>query len=201
MDGMEDPDGDLLARLQAGDEAAFAALVRRYQPSLLRLACSLVGSQAVAEEAVQDTWLGVVRGVERFEGRATFKTWLFRILVNRARSALGRERRDEPLVTDAGPVVPPARFGPDGAWAIPPAPWTDEADDRLVAEQLARRARACLEELPASQRQAILLRDLEGLAPADVCQVLGVTEGNLRVLLHRGRAKVRGMLDAEMGKV
>jgi RNA polymerase sigma-70 factor (ECF subfamily) len=197
---VEVPDPELLRRLLDGDEAAFSTLVRRYQSSLLRLAGSLVGSRAIAEEAVQDTWVGVIRGVERFEGRSSFKTWLFRILVNRARSAATREHRTESLDGDDLPAVARDRFGANGAWAAAPSVWADEAEDRLVAEKLARRARAFLEDLPQAQRQAILLRDVEGLAAVEVCETLGVTGGNLRVLLHRGRAKLRNMLEAEIGK-
>jgi RNA polymerase sigma-70 factor (ECF subfamily) len=196
---VEDPDRDLLGRLRAGEEAAFAALVRRYQPGLLRLACSMLDSRAVAEEAVQDTWLAVVRGLERFEGRSTVKTWLFHILANRARSAGRREHWAE-QVADSGAVVASDRFGPDGAWVRPPAPWADEVENRVVAQQLARRARVCLADLPVRQRQAVLLRDVEGLSAVEVCSVLGVSEGNLRVLLHRGRARVRAMLEDECGR-
>lgn len=195
---MEGADHDLLDRLRAGDEGAFAALVRRYQPSLLRLACSLVDNRAVAEEAVQDTWLGVVRGVDRFEGRSSVKTWLFRILANRTRSAASRERRAE--VEGSDPVSAAGWFGRSGAWGFPPSSWAEEVEDRLVAEQLAQRARTCLDRLPDTQRQAVLLRDVEGLSPEEVCATLGISSGNLRVLLHRGRARIRDMLDAEMGK-
>lgn len=197
-----DADADLLARLRAGDESAFAALVERYQSRLLRLAQSLVSSRAVAEEAVQDTWLGVVRGIDRFEGHSTLKTWLFRILVNRARTAGAKEHRTptEPLGDDGEPAVPADRFDGGGAWATPPEVWSDAADDRLVAAQLAKRVRECLDVLPPAQREVVLLRDVEGLPPADVCTVLGVTDGHQRVLLHRGRAKVRRLLEAEMGK-
>jgi RNA polymerase sigma-70 factor (ECF subfamily) len=201
---VEDADADLLGRLRAGDETAFATLVRRYQPRLLRLAESLVGSRAVAEEAVQDTWLGVVRGVERFEGHSTFKTWLFHILVNRARSAGAREHRGapppEPLPTDREPTVPAACFDKTGAWASPPEVWAESVEDRLVASQLARRVRICLDELPVGQRKVVLLRDVEGLPSDQVSRVLGITDGHQRVLLHRGRAKVRRMLEAEIGK-
>jgi RNA polymerase sigma-70 factor (ECF subfamily) len=195
---VDDPDQDLLERLRAGDEAAFAVLVRRYQPSLLRLACSMLDSASVAEEAVQDTWLAVVRGLERFEGRSTVKTWLFHILANRARSAGRRERRAEGTDAGRGGVVPADWFGPDGTWASPPRAWSDEVEDRMVAERLAKRARACVDGLPAAQRQAVLLRDVEGLSSVEVCAVLGVSAGHLRVLLHRGRARVRAMLEAEM---
>lgn len=200
MCAVEDPDADLLSRLRSGDESAFAALVRRYHSGLLAVARSMVDSWAVAEEAVQDTWLAVVRGVERFEGRSTFKTWMFRILANRCRSAAAKERRAPTATSDDGAVVPADRFGPAGAWTTPPLPWAEEAEDRLVAEQLADRARACLDGLPAAQRQAVLLRDVEGLDAAEVCAVLGVTAGHLRVLLHRGRARVRAMLESEMVK-
>jgi RNA polymerase sigma-70 factor, ECF subfamily len=197
---VEDADADLVARLRAGDEKAFATLVRRYQSRLLRLAESVVGNRAVAEEAVQDTWLGVVRGIERFEGAATLKTWLFRILVNRARSAGGHERRTEPLAPDGEPALPADRFDRGGAWASPPEAWAELAEDRVVAEQLAKRVRMCLEELPGQQREAVLLRDVEGLPCAEVGAVLGLTDGHVRVLLHRGRAKVRRLLEVEMGK-
>jgi RNA polymerase sigma-70 factor (ECF subfamily) len=194
-----DSDSELLDRLRAGDEQAFAVLVRRYQAHLLRLACSLVDNRSVAEEAVQDTWMGVVRGIERFEGRSSVKTWLFRILVNRTRSAAGREHRAEPAASETQTRLD-ERFDRSGAWLSPPASWAEDAEDRLVAEDLARRARACLDRLPVSQRQAVLLRDVDGMSAEEVCSTLGISDGNLRVLLHRGRARVRGMLDAEMGK-
>jgi RNA polymerase sigma-70 factor (ECF subfamily) len=196
---MVDDDAVLLARVREGDQDAFAALVRRYQPRLLRLAESLVGSRAVAEEAVQDTWLGVVRGVERFEGQSSFKTWLFRILVNRARTAGGREPRVEPLFGRGEGLEPAERFDRRGAWAVPPEPWADAVDDRLVARQVAKRVRSCLAELPAGQRDSVLLRDVEGLPAEQVCAILGISGGNLRVLLHRGRARVRRALEAELG--
>jgi RNA polymerase sigma-70 factor (ECF subfamily) len=193
-------DGELVARLRAGDEAAFTTLVDRYHASLLRLATALVANRAVAEEVVQDTWLGVVRGIERFEGRSSLKTWLFRILVNRARSAGGREHRHATARLAPEPAVPPERFGADGRWADPPAVWAEEAEERLAAEQMAGRVRACLDELPPAQRQVILLRDVEGLPPAEVCTALGISDGNQRVLLHRARSRVRRILEREMGK-
>jgi RNA polymerase sigma-70 factor (ECF subfamily) len=189
-----DDDVGLVERLRAGDEEAFAQLVRRYQPAMLRLAESTVGSRAVAEEVCQETWLAVVRGVERFEGRSSFKTWLFPVLINRARSSAGREQRAGS--PDGGTVE---RFDAGGAWAQPPVPWSDRVDDRLVAEWLARRVHQLLPTLPAQQRQVVVLRDIEGVGPADVTTLLGITEGNQRVLLHRGRAKLREWLSAEMG--
>ena len=187
---------ELVDRLRAGDESAFVALVGLYQPRLLRLAEATVGSRAVAEEVTQDTWLAVFRGVERFEGRSSFKTWLFHILLNRARSAASREQRagrpDEGIVED--------RFDRAGAWATPPEPWADRVDDRLVAEHLASRVQQLLSELPAGQREVVVLRDVEGLSPRDVASLVGVSDGNQRVLLHRGRARLRQLLAADVGK-
>jgi RNA polymerase sigma-70 factor (ECF subfamily) len=160
-----------------------------------------VPSRAVAEEVVQETWLGVVRGVERFEGRSSVKTWLFRILVNQARSAGAREGRSIPVDFGHEPAVPSGRFGRDGTWASPPEAWTDEADERISAQALARRIGPLLSTLPEAQRQVFLLRDVEGLTAAEVCDSLGLSEGNQRVLLHRARSRMRGMLEAEMGKV
>src|SRR5262245_7222003 len=158
-------DRELVERLQAGDEAAFVELVRTYQTRLQRLAENVVSSRSVAEEVVQDTWLAVLRGVDRFEGRSTFKTWLFHILLNRARSAAGKEHRAPPLADDdLG-----ERFDANGAWATPPVPWAEEAEDRLVAQHLVDRVRMMLPELPEAQRQVLLLRDIEGVPASDVC--------------------------------
>jgi RNA polymerase sigma-70 factor (ECF subfamily) len=192
-------DADLVTRLRQGDEDAFVALVERYQGPLLRLAETMVPSRAVAEEVVQETWLGVVRGIGSFEGRSSLRTWLFHILVNRARSTGAHEQRRTALRKDRVSAVDPARFGRDGGWVQPPTPWPDEVDDRMAAVVLAERIRARLPELPQRQRQVVTLRDLEGLAAPDVCQLLGITEVNQRVLLHRGRSRIRGMLDAELG--
>lgn len=188
-----DDDGALVARLQAGDEAAFADLVRRYQPQLLRLAEATVGSRAVAQEVTQDTWLAVVRGVDRFEGRSSFKTWLFHILLNRARTTAGKEQRAGRPAEDAA-----ERFDASGAWADPPEPWSDRAEDQLVARQLAQRVTQLLPRLPDAQRRVVLLRDVDGLPAPEVCQLLGLTEGNQRVLLHRGRARLRALLEGEV---
>jgi RNA polymerase sigma-70 factor, ECF subfamily len=188
-----DDDAVLVDRLRAGDESAFVALIELYQPRLLRLAEVTVGSRAVAEEVTQDTWLAVVRGVERFEGRSSFKTWLFHILLNRARSTAGRELRagrPERVVDE--------RFDRSGAWIAPPEPWADRADDRVVAASLAARVQELLPQLPDGQRQVVVLRDLEGLSAGDVASLVGISDGNQRVLLHRGRAQLRQLLSAEM---
>jgi RNA polymerase sigma-70 factor (ECF subfamily) len=190
-----DADIDLVERMRAGDESAFAELVLIYQPRLLRLAEATVGRRDVAEETCQDTWLAVVRGVDRFEGRSSFKTWLFHILVNRARTTAGQEQRaGRPA---AGHDI--ERFNARGAWADPPTPWSDAVDDRLSAEQLADRVHKLLPSLPEQQRTVVMLRDVEGLGAGDVMSLLGVSDGNQRVLLHRGRAKLRELLSAEVG--
>jgi RNA polymerase sigma-70 factor (ECF subfamily) len=195
-----DPDAELLDRLRAGDERAFVVLVGRYHEPMLRLAASFVPSTAVAEEVVQDTWLAVLRGLERFEGRSSLKTWLFRILVNRARSTGTREQRSVP-VADPEPAVDPERFGPAGAWADPPEHWIEAAEARMEAGKLADRIRAWIDELPARQREVVLLRDVEGMTSDEVCSVLELTGVNQRVLLHRGRSRLRQLLEDEFGEV
>jgi RNA polymerase sigma-70 factor, ECF subfamily len=194
-----DEDTELLQRLRAGEEQAFVILVRRYHDSMLRLASSFVPSRAVAEEVVQDTWMGVLRGIGGFEGRSSFRTWLFRILVNRARTAGERERRSV-AIGDAGPAVDQSRFDEAGAWAAPPEQWIDDIDDRLRAGKLADRIRSAIEELPARQREVVTLRDVEGLSSDEVCHVLEITDGNQRVLLHRGRSRVRQVLETDFGR-
>lgn len=188
---------ELVDRLRAGDEDAFVTLVRRHHSGLIRLASSYVPNRDVAEEVVQEAWLGVVRGIEKFEGRSSLKTWLYRIVVNRARSAGVREHRETPadLTESNGPSE---RFGSDGSWVEPPVPWTEQVDDRLTAVALNGRIRDCLDTLPDGQRQVVTLRDIDGLTPGETCAVLGISEANQRVLLHRGRARLRGLLDAEM---
>lgn len=188
-------DEELVAKLRSGDEAAFAMLVRAHHGALVRLATTIVGSRAVADEVVQDTWLAVVRGVDRFEGRSSLRTWLFRILVNRARTTAGKERRAESVAD-----IDSDRFDATGVWAAPPVPWADQVDDRLVAQQLAPLARTAIDTLPDAQRQVLLLRDVEGLAAADVAELLGLSDGNQRVLLHRARARVRSELEAKLGR-
>jgi RNA polymerase sigma-70 factor (ECF subfamily) len=189
-----DPDTTLLDALRAGDERAFATLVSTHHTSLLRFAESMVRSRAVAEEVVQDTWLGVVRGIDRFEGRSSVKTWLFHILANRARTAGVREARSVPL---GDPLE--GRFTAAGEWSTPPEPWSDAVDARVVAEKLAARVHQLLPELPPGPRQVLVLRDVEGLDASTVCDLLGISAGNQRVLLHRARTQVRNLLEAEIG--
>jgi RNA polymerase sigma-70 factor (ECF subfamily) len=189
-------DVELLERLRAGDEAAFGTLVTRYQQPMLRLARTMVPSSAVAEETVQDTWMGVVRGIDRFEGRSSFKTWLFRILANRARTAGSREPSHASL--DALPAVPSGRFTSRGQWADPIDRWVEATDDRLDAATWVPTLRSALDGLPDRQRQVVLLRDVEGLSGEEACAILNITAGNQRILLHRGRAQLRLALEADM---
>ena len=193
-----DDDDELVARLRAGDEAAFVTLVESYHTPLLRLASTFVPNRATAEEVVQDTWLGVVRGIGAFEGRSSLKTWLFRILVNRARSTGVRERRHLTVDPDWTEAVPPERFDPGGHWSDPPAPWTDDAEERIVAHQMVERITAHLADLPEAQRQVVVLRDFECLPAPEVCHLLGITEANQRVLLHRGRSRIRSLLESDL---
>jgi RNA polymerase sigma-70 factor (ECF subfamily) len=190
-------DSELVARLRQGDEHAFVMLVGQYQKPLLRLARSMVDNEAVAEEAVQDTWMSVVKGIDRFEARSSLKTWLFRILVNRVRSAHAGEERRTPR---RAPSVDPSFFDRSGQWIRPVSPWDDEVDDRVVAASVAPALRKALDLLPSRQREVVLLRDVEGLSGEEASDVLGIRPGNQRVLLHRGRAGLREMLAAQMGR-
>ncbi len=194
-----DEDGELVERLRVGEEQAFVALVSRHHAAMLRLARSFVSSTAIAEEVVQDTWVGVLRGLDDFAGRSTFRTWLLRILVNRARSTGVRERRSV-AVGDAGPVVDRARFDASGAWMSPPQHWIEDSDNRMLAEALAENIQRTLDELPPRQREVVLLRDVDGLTGQEVCEVLEISEANQRVLLHRGRSQLRQALESEMGR-
>jgi RNA polymerase sigma-70 factor, ECF subfamily len=200
LPAMEPPESDeaLLRGLRAGDEQAFGTLVDRYYGSMIRLALSFVRSRAVAEEVVQDTWLAMLRGLGAFQGRSSLKTWLFSILVNRARTTGAREARSVP-VADAGPVVDASRFGPSGAWAEPPEHWIEEAESRVDAEKLRHLLRTAIDALPARQREVVLLRDVEELTSTEVCEVLAISEANQRVLLHRGRGKLRQAIESALG--
>jgi RNA polymerase sigma-70 factor, ECF subfamily len=201
----------LLQTLRRGDEAAFAELVDAYSPALLRLAMTYVRTADVAEEVVQETWMGLIRGIERFEGRCSLKSWLFTILRNTAISRGERERHSMPMSSlasdeDDGPVIDPDRFLPadhsrfPGHWAIGPTAWPVPEDGLMAAETRDVIARA-IRELPPAQRAVIALRDVEGWPPEEVCEALEVTDGNQRVLLHRARTKVRATLEAYYGAV
>ena len=194
-----DSDEGLLERLRSGDEQAFVLLVRRHQPAMLRLARTFVPNVAVAEEVVQDTWLAVLRGVDRFEGRSALRSWLFAILVNTARASGVRERRSVPI-DDPGPAVDASRFDDAGHWRSAPEHWVEAAADRDRAAKIAARIRTAVTDLPARQAQVVTLRDIEGLTSEQVCDLLELSEGNQRVLLHRGRSRLRQIIEDEFGR-
>jgi RNA polymerase sigma-70 factor, ECF subfamily len=196
-------DQQLLEALRRGDEAAFARLVTSYQSALTRLALTFVGERSVAEEVVQDTWVAVLQGLDRFAGRSSLKTWIFRILMNRARTRGAREGRSVPFADlaateDAGaPSIDPSAFWPPdhpqrpGAWVSYPRPWSRTPESSALDGELQRVIRDAVDALPPAQRTVLTLRDIAGWDSDEVCNELAITETNQRVLLHRGRAKVR----------
>jgi RNA polymerase sigma-70 factor, ECF subfamily len=204
---LPDSDAGLLERLRSGDEAAFMTLVDGHAPAMLRVA-SMYVPRAVAEEVVQDTWLGVLNGIERFEGRSSLKTWIFSILMNRVRTQAQRERRTVPfsaIALDAALADEPAldsdRFlgadHPDGAyhWAKPPQPWGDSPEERLLSAEARSEIQRAIDALPPGPREVITLRDVEGWSADEVSHLLQITPNNQRVLLHRGRSRVRRALE------
>ena len=199
-----DPDADLLDRLRRGDEAAFLELVRRYGPVMHRLAMTYVRSASVAEEVVQDAWLGALRSLERFEGRSTLRTWLLRILANRARTRGAREARCLPfcaLTREEEPAVEADRFqGSDGrfpgGWAAFPIAWDTVPEERLLARETRELVDAAIKRLPPRQQEVIVLRDVEGWSAQEVCDALALSAANQRVLLHRARSRVRASLES-----
>jgi len=204
---VEPADAELVAALRAGDEDAFRTVVRDWHASLVRVAQIFVPSRALAEEVVQETWFRVLGALERFEGRSSLKTWVFRILVNTAKTRAQREGRVIPFSSLIEPGrVPEAavdadRFLPDdhdrhpGAWAAPPPELPEE---RLLAAETRERIGAAIDALPANQRAVISLRDVEGWSSEDVCNALDISEVNQRVLLHRARARVRQAVEEHL---
>ena len=198
-------EAQLVESLRAGDEEAFAALVREYNPSLVRVARMFVPTQAAAEEVAQETWLAVLNGLGRFEGRSSLKTWIFRILTNIAKTRAVRDGRTLPFSALQDPAgVPEAAVDADqflgsehprwpGHWVVKPVPWPEEA---LLAAETRERLAEAIEALPATQRAVISLRDIEGWSSDEVRNALDLSETNQRVLLHRARAKVRAALDS-----
>ena len=191
-------DAKLVERLRAGDEEAFIELIRELNPSLLRVARMFVPTLALAEDVVQETWLAVLNGIDRFEGRSSLKTWIFRILTNTAKTRGERERRSVPFSTldpeEGGfePAIERSRFTGTGHWAVLPRAWPE---DRLLANETRSMIERAIERLPPSQRTVITLRDVEGWTADEVRNALELSETNQRVLLHRARAKVRGALE------
>ncbi len=194
-------DAALVVRLRNGDEAAFTALVARHHGALLRLALAFVPSRAVAEEVVQETWMAVLESIARFEGRSSLKTWIFRILTNRARTRGVREGRSVPFssLQDEGgaeEAVDPARFTTAETWAAPPRRWDADTPEELLSRSETRALiEKAIEDLPAMQRAVVSLRDVAGWGSDEVCNVLELSETNQRVLLHRARSKLRAALE------
>ena len=199
-------DLELLARLRRGDEAAFTQLVERLHGPMLRVAMIHVGNRAVAEEVAQDAWVGVLAQLDRFEGRSSLRTWVLRIVANRARTRAVRERRTLPFSSLDGaeepgrPAVEPERFLPAGHrwaghWASPPRSWGDVPEERLLSAETRAEVGRAVELLPPAQRAVITLRDVQQMSAAETCQLLGLTDGNQRVLLHRARSGVRRALE------
>jgi RNA polymerase sigma-70 factor (ECF subfamily) len=194
----------LLAALRAGDEAAFMRLVEQYHASMVRLATIYVSSTAVAEDVAQETWARALRSLGSFEGRSSLKTWLFRILTNTALTTARREDRTIPFVdfepADDEPAVEPELFFAQGElaghWVANPRPWeTGSAEDAAVRHETLGRIERAIAALPDNQRAVITLHDVEGWDSKEICNVLGISETNQRVLLHRARSKVRGALE------
>ena len=212
MSAVELSERDLCAALRRGDESAFSTVVSLYQAPLRRLALSYVRSAAVADEVVQETWLGVIRGIHAFEERSSLKTWIFRILTNTAKTRAERESRVVPVsalpavgLDGDEPAVDPDRFFDQqrarwpGHWASPPARWDELPAEHLEGHELLDAMKGAIEELPSRQRQVIVLRDIEGWDAEEVCRVLELSEANQRVLLHRARSKVRQALEDQLG--
>jgi RNA polymerase sigma-70 factor, ECF subfamily len=194
----------LVGRLRDGDESAFEDTVERFYPAMIAIARGYVRSRAVADEVVQEAWLGVLRGLDRFEGRSSLRTWVLQIVANIARTRAVREARSVPFssfeLEGDEPVVEAERFrGPDdpfpGHWTSYPTDWETLPEQQLLARETLDLVRRAIEELPETQRVVITLRDMTGCSPEEVCEILSISEGNQRVLLHRARARVRAQLE------
>ncbi len=201
-------DQEMATRLRAGDETAFRAIVAEYGGRLARLARSFSRNDAVIEEAVQETWLAVIRGIASFEGRSPLRNWVFGILVNQVRRLAVREHRQAQVAAGGGsPAVASGNdeefhepgMGSNGMWVALPTPWgLEDPESILLSKETLSVIEAALCEVPESQRQVVLLRDVEGLSGEEICNILGLSGTSQRVLLHRGRARVRQALDRYM---
>jgi RNA polymerase sigma-70 factor, ECF subfamily len=212
MARMHEDDARLVAALCRGDTDAFATVVDLHSPAMVRVAMAYVPTRAAAEEAVQETWIAVMRGIDGFEGRSSLKTWIFRILTNVAMRSGARERRSVPFsalaaAEDTGePSVDPDRFLPahhelfPGHWAIMPTRWP-MPEEGLLAGEIRGVIAAAIAELPVAQRTVIALRDVEGWSSDEVCEALEISAGNQRILLHRARSRVRNAIESYHGAV
>jgi RNA polymerase sigma-70 factor (ECF subfamily) len=190
-------DRALLERLRAGDEHAFELLVARHDGALRRVARTFVRTDSAADDIVQETWLGVVGGLSGFEGRSTLRTWIFSILVNKARTRATRDARSLPFSAIEGddePAVEPAAFAADGRWVSAPVRLEGDPETGLLSAELRGHLLQAVDQLSADQRAVITLRDLVGMPAQEVCDLLEISDGNQRVLLHRARARVRTAL-------
>lgn len=203
---MDRNDDTLIGALRNGDELAFSELVDRWSSAMLHVALAHIANYGIAEEVVQEAWLTVLRSLDRFERRSTLRTWVLGIVVNIARARFRVERRLVPLQSDDdGPTVEPSRFLPADHprwphhWAIEPVPWRTPEDD-LLARETRQIINQAIAALPPAQREVLVLRDLEGLAAAEACNILGLTDTHQRVLLHRARARVRNALERYLSR-
>ena len=198
-----DPDAVLIGQIRAGSETAFSELVQRHHSGMIRMACSYV-PPSLAEEVAQETWISVLKGLSRFEGRSSFKTWLFRVLINRAlthaahEARAGRVKNDPMSEKSEEELIEAWHFYADdharaGMWLVPPRAWSPE--EKLLSAETLQRIEQEIEKLPLLQRQVITLRDVEGWTSREVCELCGITETHQRVLLHRARTRLRNALD------
>lgn len=200
-------DNELIAALHAGDEATFETLVGTYYASMLRITLFYVNDHRLAEDVIQDTWIAVLRGLGKFRGQASFKTWVYSILINKSKTAARRESRYNqavPFEDDTAAQttsVPPERFNPPdhpqmpGHWAQLPQSWDNTPEEHLLSQETLVQVERAINALPPNQREVIILRDVEHCPPEEVCNILGITDSNQRVLLHRARSKVRAALE------
>jgi RNA polymerase sigma-70 factor, ECF subfamily len=201
-------EADLVARLRAGDERAFESIVETYHGTMITVARTYVKTHDVAEEVVQETWLSVLRGLDRFEGRSSLKTWILRIVANTAMTRGGREARSKPFSSlapadEAAPAVEPKRFRAPGEafaghWSRYPGDWRSLPEEGLLEHETLEVLKSAIEALPASQRTVITMRDIAGYSAEDVCDALDLSAGNQRVLLHRARSQVRAALERHL---
>lgn len=199
---------ELLARLRAGDERAFESLVKGYHGTMIAIAGTYVRTRAVAEEVVQEAWLGVVNGLDRFEGRSSLRTWILKILVNTAMGRGTREARSVPFSSLAAadehePAVEPERFRPPGQafagnWTAFPGDWSLLPEEKLLGRETLEIVKARIEQLPGAQRTVIAMRDVAGCSAEEVCDLLEISAANQRVLLHRARSKLRAALERHL---
>lgn len=197
-------DARLVAGLRARDEAVFAEVVDRYGATMVRVALLHLPTLALAEDAVQETWLAVFKSIDRFEGRSSLRTWVFSVLVNKARSLAAKEGRSVPLTAvetgDTGASVDPERFRTsDRHWASPPHGWSYDPENQVLNSELHGVLRTAIGTLASPQRAVVLLRDVHGFSGSEVCRLLELSPGNQRVLLHRGRSRVRGLVESYVG--